>query len=189
MTPDDDLSDESAIRTPSDEHPDRDDHPDDVVDATDELFDDERIDAVRRLLKSYADGPDQPSDLKQRLQRGDATLVRAFGHPISVNEVHATALGLIGVIAGALILVGGYEAALSLSVVLLGYAVLGRPALQSLDHDHPAYKTIGHKTIKHEPWYFVGSYVLSLALTLAVGVAFGLEVDVSMIGETLDAVL
>lgn len=94
----------------------------------------------------------QPASAETRLEEGDEALVRPFGHPITINEVHAAVLGTIGVLVG-------------YSVPVLGplfplYAILGRPRFHALAHDHPAYpRSIGLRTVRHEPWWALASYV------------------------------
>ena len=177
--------DKTAIRTDADDDPDR-DEADRADRAVDEITDHPDTDLLRRLAKTLASDDKQAETLPERLRRGDRTLIRPFGHPVSVNEVHATLIGLsIGVLAAALVLGGLYDVALSMLAALFGYAILGYPIFHSLDHDDPRYRTIGRKTIKHEPWYFVGPCLLAVGVTLAVAMAFGIEPDLTGLYEHL----
>ncbi|MFC3957135.1 hypothetical protein [Halovivax cerinus] len=94
----------------------------------------------------------QPATAENRLDEGDEALARLFGHPITINEVHAALLGTVGVLIG-------------YSVPVLGpllplYAVLGRPRFHALAHDHADYsRSIGLRTVRHEPWWALASYV------------------------------
>ncbi|WP_254767574.1 hypothetical protein [Salinilacihabitans rarus] len=90
----------------------------------------------------------QPQDPRERIHASDDPLVEPFGHPVTINELHALVLGVSG-------LVVGYALPL-LGPLLPLYAIFGRPPLRSLPHDKQT--TIGRKTIKHEPWYFTVSY-------------------------------
>ena len=109
----------------------------------------------------------QEWDKKKLLQRGDKVKFRIFGHPITINEIHAFQLGFTGLLFGL-----GATSSLPLlpdlavlfSALLLGYAILGSPVFQSLDHDDPNYKTIGMKTIKHEPWWFTMPFLVSFLI-------------------------
>jgi len=102
------------------------------------------------------------------LQNGDKVIVRVPGldHPITINEIHAAQLGLLGLFVGLLYASGSHAIASGVSVTVLSYAVLGSPAFHSLDHDAPTYKTIGMRTIKHEPWWFAVPYVLSFLVAV-----------------------
>lgn len=94
----------------------------------------------------------QPTDTHERLQAGDEVLIRLLGHPVTINEVHALLLGTTG-------LVIGYVLPL-LGPLLPLYAVLGRPRLHSLPHSAVEYhNSIGLHTVRHEPWWTLGSYI------------------------------
>lgn len=116
----------------------------------------------------------QPSDPDDRLREGDAPLATPFGHPVTPNEVHAVVIGLSGVFTGAAWALGSIDAAIGLTSILVGYALLGRPILRSLPHDHPDYGrarprlTMALRTIKREPWWFLGSYTLWAVATAAI---------------------
>ena len=109
----------------------------------------------------------QPEDLRDRLRRGDARLVVIpwVNHPVTVNEAHAVVLGLVGAPLGLLATVDPQTAGIT-ATLLAAYAILGGPTLRSLEHDHPTYRHgIGAKTIRHEPWWFVGSLLLAMLTT------------------------
>lgn len=97
------------------------------------------------------------------LQNGDKVIIRVpiLNHPITINEIHAAQLGLLGLFVGLLYSSGKPAVASGVSVLVIGYAILGDPAFHSLGHDAPTYKTMGMRTIKHEPWWFLVPYVLS----------------------------
>ena len=112
----------------------------------------------------------QPEDLRERLRRGDTRLfvVPWVNHPVTVNEAHAVVLGLVGAPLGLLATVDPQTAGI-IATLLSGYAILGGPTLASLDHDDPAYRHgIGAKTIRHEPWWFIGSLLASMLTTLII---------------------
>ena len=110
----------------------------------------------------------QEKDKTKLLKNGDKVIVRipVLDHPITINEVHAAQLGLLGLFVGLLYASGSHTIASGVSVMLLSYAVLGNPAFHSLDHDKPEYKTIGMRTIKHEPWWFAVPYVTTFLIGL-----------------------
>ncbi|UTF55970.1 hypothetical protein [Natronosalvus rutilus] len=116
----------------------------------------------------------QPAELEDRLRAGDDVLYRVpvIDHPISVNEFHAH---VIGIGSGILVTVAyliGYEAIGFFSGAgLVGYALFGRPFLRSLSHDADEYeKSIALKTIRWEPWHFLGAFLLGVgAITLTTG--------------------
>lgn len=100
----------------------------------------------------------QPADPEDRLREGDRGLIEPFGHEVTVNEVHALVLGT----AGFLVATTVDPLDSLLTVAFVAYAVGGTPTFASLPHTDPEYdKSIGLKTIKHEPWYFLGSYLPS----------------------------
>lgn len=53
---------------------------------------------------------------------------------------------------------------LLLALLIVGYAVRGSPVFSGLGHDDPEYKTIGMKTIRHEPWWFVTPFLLTFLI-------------------------
>ena len=110
----------------------------------------------------------QEWDKKKLLQRGDRVVTRPLGHPVTINEIHAFQLGLVGLLFGLAYASGLQMISLTLTLLLVGYAILGNPAFRSLDHDDPAYKTIGMKTIRHEPWWFtcpfLGTFLIGVYL-------------------------
>lgn len=94
----------------------------------------------------------QPSDTHDRFDAGDEALVRPFGHPVTINEVHALVLGAVGLVIGYVVPI--------LGPILPLYAVLGRPHFHALPHDHNDYhESIGPHTVRHEPWWTLASYV------------------------------
>ena len=112
-----------------------------------------------------------------RVKGGAKTIVRVFGHPVSANEVHGVAIGVSGFFLGLMYQTGASTvqgiAALTM-LVLVGYAILGKPALHSLPKDAPEYQTtVGMKTIKTEPWWFLVSFTACFAAALAVAPSLG----------------
>ena len=111
--------------------------------------------------------------IRDRLRRGDSTLyyVPVIGHPISINEFHAHVLG---VVTGGLISAGlssGFEvAATTAAAILVGYSLVGPPVLSSLDHDSMTYReaTMAIRTVRYEPWHYLGVFILSLFFGTAV---------------------
>lgn len=112
----------------------------------------------------------QEADKETLLRKGDKVIYRVpiTGHPITINEIHAAQLGLVGLFIGIAYNAGLEAPAIALAVALVGYAVIGEPAFHSLPHDAPEYETIGMKTIRHEPWWFLVPFVVSFVI----GVAF-----------------
>lgn len=102
----------------------------------------------------------QEQDKKKLLQKGDKVIITIPGleHPITINEIHAFQLGLIVFLFG-IASTSDLPVVPSLAVtgamLLVGYAILGNPMFASMDMEDPDYKTIGMKTIKHEPWWFI----------------------------------
>jgi len=86
----------------------------------------------------------QPKTIIDRLRANDEPLPTPFGHPVSINEVHATVLG-----GGVGLLLGKRGHPLA-AAALAAYAILAPP--------RPT-RRIGTATITHEPWYFVASLV------------------------------
>lgn len=94
----------------------------------------------------------QPSKARTRLDEGDEALARPLGHPITINEVHAALLGTVGLLIG-------YSVP-GLGPLLPLYAIVGRPRFHSLPHTHVEYpRSIGLRTVRHEPWWALASYV------------------------------
>lgn len=108
-----------------------------------------------------ADSPElsQPDSARSRLRAGDVALIRIFDHPVTVNETHAALLGTSGFV------VGSFHDSMFASVasiILILYALFGHPRFESLAHDATEYG-IGIRTVRHEPWWFLSSYVLTFA--------------------------
>ena len=108
----------------------------------------------------------QEWDKKKLLQKGDKVVVRVppLNHPVTINEIHAFQLGFAGLFVGLAYGSGLETPAALLALTLVGYAILGNPAFKSLNHDAPNYKTIGMKTIKHEPWWFLMPFIASFVV-------------------------
>lgn len=127
------------------------------------------------VTRMGTDGDDrQPAKIRDRLRSGDKVLYRVpvIDHPITVNEFHGHILGAGGGSMAALAHTLGYEAIGFLAgAALVGYALFGRPFLKALPHDAEEYAdTIALKTIKWEPWHFLGAFLLGVgAITLATG--------------------
>jgi len=110
--------------------------------------------------------------LQTRVEGGAETVVKVFGHPVSANEVHAVAIGVSGFFLSFMYQTGASGAqgiAAVTMLVLVGYAIMGDPALHSLPKDAAEYRTtVGMKTIKTEPWWFLTSFTFFFALALVV---------------------
>lgn len=115
----------------------------------------------------------QEQSKKKLIESGDKVIVRVpvLDHPITINEIHAFQLGVTGLLFG----LGATSSlpvlpdmAVILSALLLGYAILGNPAFHSLGHKEPEYKTMGMRTIKHEPWWFAVPFMTTFILGLTV---------------------
>ena len=95
-------------------------------------------------------------ETRDRLREGQEPLLEAFGHDITANEVHALLIGCSGFLVATT--VNPLDSLLS--VMLVAYAIGGRPAFASLPHTDDEYEhSIGFKTIKHEPWFFLVTYI------------------------------
>lgn len=94
----------------------------------------------------------QPRGLRERITAGDGPKFSPFGHSITINEFHAVVLGFSGLLIG--------FSVPHLGFALPAYAILGVPRLGSLSHDDPEYKKpIGLRTVRHEPWWMLSSYI------------------------------
>jgi hypothetical protein len=118
---------------------------------------------------------DDPPD---RVEDGAETIRRVFGHPISLNEVHAVAIGTSGFFFGLVYQTAPMDVqhiVTATATALVVYAVFGEPALQSLPHDAEEYATtVGLETIRCEPWWFITSFTGSFAAAFAVAPSAGL---------------
>ena len=115
-------------------------------------------------------------DKVELLKKGDKVIFRVpyTGHPITINEVHAAQLGLVGFMLGVAYGAGLEAPAAGLGALLVGYAIFGSPVFSSLSHDAPEYKTIGMKTIRHEPWWFVVPFLVSFVIGASAIIPLGL---------------
>ena len=108
--------------------------------------------------------PDRLPSIRDRLRRGDSVLyyLPFLNHPITINETHAHVIGFItGFLLERLYLSGFSRVAVLGGVFLVGYAVIGGPRFQSCPHDEERYKQrVGLKTIRWEPWHFLGLFLL-----------------------------
>lgn len=121
-----------------------------------------------------SDEDQQSAELKERLRAGDDVLYRVpvMDHPISINEFHAHVIGAgAGILVTVAYLLGFESIGFLAGAGLVGYSLFGRPFLRSLPHDADEYeKTIALKTIKWEPWHFLGAFLLGVgAITLLTG--------------------
>lgn len=119
-----------------------------------------------------------------RLRKGSATMytvplptgISSQGaRAVSVNEFHAHVLGVAASAYTTITYALGYDhTAFIVASALVGYAVFGAPALQSLPHDVAEYETtIALKTVKWEPWHFIGAFGVGLAVLVG-ALGFGL---------------
>lgn len=112
------------------------------------------------------------SDAKERFNEADKTLFRipVIDHPVTPNEVHAMVIGLSGYLFATMWQAGDAIYTTPLVVILPAYAIIGHPVLHALPHDHEDYEqTIGLKTIRSEPWWFLSTYILTFVLVVSVG--------------------
>lgn len=120
----------------------------------------------------------QPVSLDERLRAGDAPKFVYRGHTISINEVHALTYGLVGLPIGAL-LHNSFDTALWLAVIVMfvafGLLRVGRDRERYLDHCHTHASShqqpdasrveqtersaLAIATVRHEPHYFLASFV------------------------------
>lgn len=116
--------------------------------------------------------PDRLPPIRERLRRGDEVLyyVPIMKHPITINETHAHVIGVsTGILVGFGILLGYHYVAFASMLLLVGYAVFGPPVLRSLPHELPAYReTVALRTVRWEPWHFLGLFLVALVGTLVV---------------------
>ena len=105
-------------------------------------------------------------DKKKLLKQGDTIKfhVPIVDHGVTINEIHAFQMGTIGLFVGLLYQTHFQDVAVFFSLLMLGYAIIGRPAFRSLEHDHPEYVTMGMKTIRHEPWWFITPYIITFLI-------------------------
>lgn len=110
--------------------------------------------------------PAQPDGVDERLRAGDKELLRVpiVDHPVTVNEWHSVKIALsVGLFVGGLLSGGFVRTGVAVSLILIGYAVAGRPFGRSADHDSDDYEeSIGTETLRREPWWFTVFYVLSI---------------------------
>lgn len=104
-------------------------------------------------------------DPKTRFNQANDPYVTVLSHPITINEIHAAIIGLSGLLFGmvAVTASGEIRFAVNMAVVfLLVYAIVGKPAFHALPHDVEDYeKTVGLKTIKGEPWWWLSTFLPS----------------------------
>jgi len=114
-------------------------------------------------------------DPRDRVEDGAETILRVLDHPVSVNEIHAVAIGVSGFFFGLLYQTGpaGVRHIVTAAAsVLVLYAMFGEPALKSLPHHADGYATtVGLETIRCEPWWFIVSFTASFAVAVVVGPA------------------
>lgn len=116
--------------------------------------------------------PDTP---KTRVGAVDNTYVTVFSHSVTLNEIHAAEMGLVGLLFGTVAALGAAEVRLfsdMVTVFLVAYAIIGDPALHSLPHDADEYiRTVGLQTIKYEPWWFLLPFTLTYVLSRVIAAA------------------
>lgn len=109
----------------------------------------------------------QESSIKKLLRKGDKIILRVpvLDHPITINEIHAFQLGLLGLFVGMTYNSGLEAVASGVAMLIVGYAIIGDPIFKSMSHDNPEYKTIGMRTIKHEPWWFTVPFTVAFLIS------------------------
>lgn len=87
--------------------------------------------------------------------------IREFpGGGLTYDEWHAALLGLVGVVAGAAVYGGEWGGAISLSVLLVGFA-WGLRKMPESKH------RLAARVVRREPWYFTAVYIASAVATFA----------------------
>jgi hypothetical protein len=116
---------------------------------------------------------DRLPSLRERLRRGDSVLyyVPFLYHPISINEFHAHVIGFVTGVLLSFAYSEGFEGVAVLGTsVLVAYAVMGVPRFGSLSHDDERYnQRVGLRTIRWEPWHFLGLFLLGTVVVLLHG--------------------
>jgi len=106
----------------------------------------------------------QPAAPGRRIRKNDRALIRipVIDWSITINEVHASLIGVAtGAIGGLAWVAGKAELTILLVFVFGGYALIGRPVGASMSESDPEYcsgnsnVSIAVRTIRHEPWYFL----------------------------------
>jgi len=114
----------------------------------------------------------QPREPRERIEAGNDALLCVRGHPVTINEVHASILGLTsGVLVGLTWGAVNPGVAVALSALLALHAILGRPLGRSCPHTHEEYelsRSIGRQIIRHEPWWYLGFMVPALVMVVVV---------------------
>lgn len=103
----------------------------------------------------------QPDSVDDRIDEGDKAKFKPFGHPITANEIHAVGLGLLGLFLGLTYSVGYTRLAIFTSLFLLAGAI-GIKGL--LGDKFKRLSTIAVETKRHEPWWFIGSFIINFIL-------------------------
>lgn len=101
---------------------------------------------------------EQPQDDEERLEEGDSVKFKPFGHPVTINEIHAVELGLVGLIVGMAYAAGFEIEALGATTLLIGLA-LGIKRIPDEQDDEDEGMSIAIKTKRREPWWFITSYI------------------------------
>lgn len=104
----------------------------------------------------------QPKDNSDRLRKGDDVIADLGFTVLTKNEAHAIELGLSGLVVGLGYGVGYTEGAIAVSIllILIAFGVKGVP--DETDGDKP----IAVKTARHEPWWFIVSYVIMFTIAV-----------------------
>lgn len=122
----------------------------------DESTADERINAADETLLEIP----YPSIVKRGIAK----------HGVTPNEIHAMIIGLSGYLFATMWQAGDQIYTTPMVLILPAYAIIGHPVLAALPHDHETYsETIGLKTIRSEPWWFLFTYTLTFVLVVGYG--------------------
>lgn len=104
-----------------------------------------------------AETPKQPDEY-------DETINVATAIEITVAEIHATVLGLVGFPVGLGVYTGFPEYSIGFTISLLAIA-FGLRAIPDINGQPTALETVAH-----EPWYFTFGYVIAFTAGLSVGI-------------------
>jgi len=112
------------------------------------------------------------SDAEERFNAANKPLFHlpVINHPVTPNEIHAMMIGLSGYLFATMWQAGIDIYTIPLVLILPAYAIIGHPILSALPHDDEEYKqTIGLKTVRCEPWWFLSTYLLTFVLVVSFG--------------------
>lgn len=103
-----------------------------------------------------------PKTTDQRIEEGSANAIEFRGAVITYNELHAGIIGCVGFLLGYIHQSGGVgeEYSVILTLVLVSYAVFGKPVLKTLPAVSEEYgRSYGVRAIRYEPMWFLFTFV------------------------------